>query len=428
MAKKFKLHDYVIGDKQQCIGSPMLNSEFVTACLNEANDQESEFDISSVGGDVFQGIAMYDLIKSNGKADTRIGALAASSASLVAMAGRRVTMSKYGLLMIHKPMTMSGGNSDQLQADVDRLNAVQGRIAQIYIDKTGLDAETVNSLINAVTWMTADQALSLGFIDAIEDYTAEITNHAQIKPYVTATAGAVYQRVFNKLEIAPISNEMNVEDKALIEKNNGLFTQILNFFKGITNSVTTNKGVLNHVGPLAVGNKVTNAEGGDMEDGEYDYENAGKPVKMTVKGGIVTNISGDEAEPADNATEEEKEAVKNNVVLNTLGLKVTNAVEAAGIVKVITNQVATIQEQNALIVTLRDQLAVSNTAVARDEAAIRATIKSEFEVSGSKRSDGSVVNTAQTEAFKPTTNVAQQAVKRALAGSGGVVLKEQTQA
>ncbi|HWZ35388.1 MAG TPA: ATP-dependent Clp protease proteolytic subunit [Mucilaginibacter sp.] len=67
-------------------------------------------------------------------------------------------MSKYALLMIHKPMVGSGGNADKLLNDVQMLNVVQSRLAQIYMDKTGLDGVTVNSLINAVTWLSADQA------------------------------------------------------------------------------------------------------------------------------------------------------------------------------------------------------------------------------------------------------------------------------
>jgi ATP-dependent Clp protease protease subunit len=69
--------------------------------------------------------------------------------------------------------------------------------AQIYMDKSGLDGVTINSLINSVTWMTADQALDLGFIDRIDDYNSPITNSALIQKY-TDTAPAVYQRCITK--------------------------------------------------------------------------------------------------------------------------------------------------------------------------------------------------------------------------------------
>ena len=124
--------------------------------------------------------------------------LAASAASIVAMGGRTVVMSKYALLMIHKPMVGTGGNADELLKDVQMLNIVQSRLAQIYMDKTGLDGVTINSLINAVTWLSAEQALDLGFIDSIEDYATDITNSALIKNYVN-TAPAAYQRCINKI-------------------------------------------------------------------------------------------------------------------------------------------------------------------------------------------------------------------------------------
>jgi ATP-dependent Clp protease protease subunit len=105
-------------------------------------------------------------------------------------------MSKYALLMIHKPMVGSGGNADELLKDVQMLNVVQSRLAQIYMDKSGLDGVTVNSLINSVTWMTADQALDLGFIDAIEDYSDTIQQrpHKKIYRYSTCGLPALHQQ------------------------------------------------------------------------------------------------------------------------------------------------------------------------------------------------------------------------------------------
>lgn len=416
MPYTFKIHDYKDeAGNDVCIGGPLLNADYVNAMLGSAGSQDVVFDISSIGGSVWDGIAMYDAIKKSGRADTRIGALAASSASIIAMAGRKVTMSKYGLLMIHKPMVGSGGNADDLLNDVNMLNTIQSRIAQIYMDKTGLDAITINSLINSVTWMTADQALDLGFIDAIEDYAVEATNHALIKPFISSSA-AVYQKVFNKLTIET-DEEMKTEDKELIEKNIGLMGSVMNFFKSFTQKTVTNKGAVNSLGPVAIGSKVTNEDGTDMEDGDYEVDNAfGKKAKMTVKDSIVTAM--EDNEPENVAETDEEKAT--NAVLNTHGLKVSNKVEAAGFAKVITNHVNTINTQNALIDDLKNQLAVSNAAVERDETAIRATIQSEFEPQGSRRSDTTQTNAAN-DLFKPTGSVAQNAVKRALNKAPGIV-------
>src|SRR5476651_1555750 len=176
---------YLYDTETDCIGSGTLSSAYIQTQLQEAAGQDLEVHISSVGGSAFDAIAIYDLLKKYpGNVITYIDALAASAASIVAMGGKTVIMSKYALLMIHKPMVGSGGNADELLKDVQMLNIVQSRLAQIYMDKTGLDAANVNTLINAVTWLTADQALDLGFIDQVEDYTANITNKILIKNYI----------------------------------------------------------------------------------------------------------------------------------------------------------------------------------------------------------------------------------------------------
>ena len=190
---------YLYDTDTDCIGSGSLSSSAIQAQLGLAAGQDIEVHISSVGGSAFDAIAIYDLLKKYpGNVTTYVDALAASAASIIAMGGNIVVMSKYALLMIHKPMVGTGGNADELLKDVQMLNVVQSRLAQIYMDKTGLDSVTINSLINAVTWLSADQALDLGFIDQVEDYSTDITNTAIIKNYIT-TAPPVYQSCINKI-------------------------------------------------------------------------------------------------------------------------------------------------------------------------------------------------------------------------------------
>ena len=416
MAYKIKLYDYSLEGIDFCIGSGTLSLIELNWQLEYAAGQDVEVHISSIGGSAFEAIGMYDALKKYpGNVTTFIDSLAASAASIIAMAGRKVVMSKYAMLMIHKPMVGSGGNADQPQSDINMLDIVQSRLAGIYMDKTGLDEATVNELINATTWMTADQAKDLGFIDEIEDYSgSEVTNLASMITFAGHAAPAVYKRVLNKLQIA--QNEMKDTDKELIQKTTSVLDRVMNFFKSVTNKTVTNKGAINHIGPVAVGTKVTNEAGEDMEDGDYEVDNAGKKVKMTVKNSVVTNMEDEEVTNAAD-TEEEKEVAN---VLNSFNLKVTNKAEAAGFAKVITNHVTTINTQNTLIADLREQLAVSNAAVDRDEAAIKAKIQSEFQPQSSRRSDTTETGAAN-DLFKPTGSVAQNAVKRALNKAPGIV-------
>src|ERR1700744_1985054 len=183
---------YLYDTDTDCIGSGTLSSTYIQTQWEAAAGQDVEVHISSVGGSAFDAIATYDLLKKYpGNVASYIDALAASAASIIAMAGQTVVMSKYVLLMIHKPMVGSGGNADELLKDIQMLNVVQSRLAAIYETKTGLDGVTVNSLIDSVTWLTADQALDLGFIDRIEDYSIDISNSMIIQK-LTGTAPVFY--------------------------------------------------------------------------------------------------------------------------------------------------------------------------------------------------------------------------------------------
>ncbi|HEY0246229.1 MAG TPA: head maturation protease, ClpP-related [Mucilaginibacter sp.] len=286
---------YLYDTDQDCIGSGSLSSSYVQWQLEAAAGQDVEVHISSAGGSAFDAIAIYDLLKKYmGNVTTYIDALAASAASIVAMGGKTIVMSKYALLMIHKPMVDTGGNSDELLKDVQMLNVVQSRLAQIYMDKTGLDMVNINSLINSVTWLTADQALDLGFIDQVEDYNANITNKTLIKNY-TSAAPAAYQRCINK--ILNINNNMNIENKELIEKTTSVLDKIMNFFKKVVNKQTiTDKGTLHHAGEMDEGTEVYQDE--DMTTPAIsDTYTTASGKKIAVKSGQVQAIDSPDTDP-----------------------------------------------------------------------------------------------------------------------------------
>src|SRR3569833_2879017 len=102
--------------------------------------------------------------------------------------------------------------------------------------------------------MTADQALDLGFIDLIEDYTAVISNSAIINHF-TGTALLFYRRCINK--ILNNNPNMNIDNRELIDRNTSVLDRIMNFFKKVVNKQTiTDKGTLHHTGELDEGAEV----------------------------------------------------------------------------------------------------------------------------------------------------------------------------
>jgi ATP-dependent Clp protease protease subunit len=388
---------YLYDTETDCIGSGSLSSAYIQTQLHAAAGANVEVHISSVGGSAFDAIAIYDLLKKYpGNVTTYIDALAASAASIVAMAGKQIVMSKYALLMIHKPMVGSGGNADELLKDVQMLNVVQSRLAQIYMDKSGLDGVTVNSLINSVTWMTADQALNLGFVDAIEDYSDTIINSALIKKY-TDTAPAVYQRCINK--ILNKKSNMNMDNRELIERTTSVLDKIMNFFKKVVNKQTiTDKGTLHHTGEMCEGAEVYQDE--DMTSPAVtDTYTTAEGEQLAVKQGKVQKVL-----PAQVSEEDDEESIPVD--------KFKKPVKPAQVQNRLQEVKARLYAQNALLNEAKAALEEATNRLKKTREEVKNEIKSDFTPEGSKRS--SKAKTETQPFFAPQSPLAQNAVKKAV--------------
>ncbi|MBR6571545.1 MAG: Clp protease ClpP [Clostridia bacterium] len=124
--------------------------------------------INSPGGDVVAGSLIYSMLKEhNGQITVRIDGLAASAASVVAMAGDRVEMAPTAYMMIHNAATVAMGNKADMQAAAEMLEEVDRGIRTAYQLKTGKSERELVKMMDAETWMSAAKALEEGFIDAI---------------------------------------------------------------------------------------------------------------------------------------------------------------------------------------------------------------------------------------------------------------------
>lgn len=123
--------------------------------------------INSPGGDVFDGITIYNRLKQfDGTVNIFIDGLAASIASIIALSGDTITIGEAALFMIHLPWTFAMGNRMDLDNTVQRLMDVEEQMVGIYSKKSGMDRNEVKSLLEAETWMGADEAIDKGFVDA----------------------------------------------------------------------------------------------------------------------------------------------------------------------------------------------------------------------------------------------------------------------
>ncbi|MGE5553304.1 MAG: head maturation protease, ClpP-related [Betaproteobacteria bacterium] len=125
--------------------------------------------INSDGGDLFAGQAIHSMLKRHkAQIEVYIDGLAASSASLVAMAGDVVRMPRNAMIMVHNPWVLAMGNAEELRKVADDLDKAREGMIAAYEDKTHLDREKIIELLDAETWMTAEEAVDLGFADEVE--------------------------------------------------------------------------------------------------------------------------------------------------------------------------------------------------------------------------------------------------------------------
>jgi len=148
--------------------------------IKELSDAEGDINvhINSGGGSVSQGIAIYNALKEyNGDVHVKVDGLAASIASVIAMAGNTVTMAEGSLLMVHLPWTMIAGNANDLRKEADVLDQHKETLIDIYASNSPLSREEIEGMLTEETWLTADEAYELGMIT---DVAGELKQAASV--------------------------------------------------------------------------------------------------------------------------------------------------------------------------------------------------------------------------------------------------------
>ena len=181
--------------------------------------------INSPGGDCVAAAQIYNMLMDyRGSVTVKIDGIAASAASVIAMAGTKVLVSPVSMLMIHNPATMAMGDAAEMQKAIAMLDEVKESIINAYEIKTGMSRAKLSHLMDAETWMDAHTAVDLGFADEIMT-RPEVTgaeNHAA-GPMLFSRA-AVTNHLMDKLaakcriEKKPTQPERSVDD--LMERLN----------------------------------------------------------------------------------------------------------------------------------------------------------------------------------------------------------------
>ena len=155
------------------VGAFGSGSKEFLADLAKLDGQHLHLRINSHGGSVVEGTAIYNALRRHkGGLTVHIDALAASMASVIAMAGAPVYIADNALLMIHNPWTVSMGDSDQLRREAALLDKLKDSLRNAYVRKTGMEADRIAQMMDEETWLDAVEAVALGFADAIEEGVA----------------------------------------------------------------------------------------------------------------------------------------------------------------------------------------------------------------------------------------------------------------
>lgn len=126
--------------------------------------------INSNGGDVFAGQAIHSMLKRHkATINVYVDGLAASIASVVAMAGDTIHMPKNAMMMIHNPWTIAVGNSEDFRKLADDLDKIRESIIVTYQEKSGMERDKIIELMDAETWLTAEEAVDYGLADELEE-------------------------------------------------------------------------------------------------------------------------------------------------------------------------------------------------------------------------------------------------------------------
>jgi ATP-dependent protease ClpP protease subunit len=216
---------YIYGD----IVSSKWDETDVTAVdfkneLNQLSDvSEIDVHINSAGGNVFEGHAIYNMLKMHkAKVNIYVDALAASIASVIAMSGDTIFMHKNSFMMIHNSWIMTLGNSKDLRQTADLLDKTDQSSNNAYLDKaTNLSEAELKQLLEAETWLTADEALEKGLAD-------EILGASEIAASISKDSYQMFKHVPENIEkdVDKITTVSDIQVDNTVETSQETMTQV----------------------------------------------------------------------------------------------------------------------------------------------------------------------------------------------------------
>lgn len=198
-----------------------VNDTTIAAQLAAIGDvEEIRVSINSRGGEVDPAVAIYNMLRNHpARVVVRVEGVAASAASIIAMAGDEIVMPANTLMMVHNPLTAAIGDADDMRAAAEMLDTYRDALLETYAARTGLDEEALTELLDAETWMTAREALEMGFADRVEELATSARKTTALAAF--ASAMQIPAAVLAKVEAieaesatAPAADDLPAENPA----------------------------------------------------------------------------------------------------------------------------------------------------------------------------------------------------------------------
>ena len=173
----------------------------ISGALRAIGDKHATVYINSPGGDVFEGLAIYNLLREHQAGVTvKVVGVAASAAAIIAMAGSRIEVARAGFLMIHNSWTVAIGNQHDMRETADWLAPFDKTQVDIFAARTGESPEKIAKMLDAETWIGGQEAVDTGFADAL--LPADEVTEAEEAP-----AAASVRRLENSLRASGMSRK-----------------------------------------------------------------------------------------------------------------------------------------------------------------------------------------------------------------------------
>ena len=204
--KKGETADIYIFDE---IGRYGVSAQEFISDIKNLKNTPINLRINSLGGDVFDGMAMYNVIKRReARTTVYIEGIAASIATIIALGADEVIMAENSLFMIHNAWGGTTGEAKDMRKTAETLEKISSELTDIYTKKTGLSREAVSQMMDEETWLNAEEAYELGFIDVISD-SIKVAAKYDISKFKNIT----HEKIKNQLSININNKKMTNELK-----------------------------------------------------------------------------------------------------------------------------------------------------------------------------------------------------------------------